>query len=536
MFLGPWFPVLRRCIHSLFITMLTFVCVMFCLQPPPQSELRVIGILSLTSTVLVLLSRNKRATHDMIPKLPLEPLDKTIENWTKDDMLLRRHILRSVLVLGVSGSGKTSGSGQFLGHAIIGDRFLDGKPAIGGLVIGSKPEELQAFKEIFTRVRGNTNDLLVFSLDSPLRCNFIECIGGDARNVTNFIMTVRASQSTGEDQAREAFWEENERRTIHGAAEICRLAYGRITAPSIHRFLVTSATSIAQLSDEHWQAGFHFQTLQKAFANRKTDVEHHDYELYADQFLGEWPQMADKTRSSIVAGVSGCLHIWNSGIVRKLVSEESNVKPEIIEEGKWLFVDMGDDASGRFVKAGMKYVFQQYILGRKVGPGTPLACLWMDEFQKVISSEWDAGYLAECRSHLGFVCALTQSINSIYAAMKGRSCEAKAKALLSNFGTHVVHTLDPATAEYASSLIGKHLETFIGGSIAPANDAFDEVFGRNKIGSSFSQSYQDAVQPRVFQTGLRSGGNINGKIVDGIVIRAEPFSTGNNWILKEFHQ
>ncbi len=135
------------------------------------------------------------------------------------------------------------------------------------------------------------------------------------------------------------------------------------------------------------------------------------------------------------------MHVLNTGVVRAMVSTTNNFNPDVLARGKWLGVNMpiheyGD--SGRVVLAGCKYLTQRYILRRHAKPGDCPIVLWCDEAQNVCNS-FDATFLAECRSHLGAMVWLTQSIDSYYAAMGGASGTHRVNALLGNFLTKIVH-------------------------------------------------------------------------------------------------
>jgi hypothetical protein len=178
-------------------------------------------------------------------------------------------------------------------------------------------------------------------------------------------------------------------------------------------------------------------------------------------------------------------------------------------------------ASGQFVNAVWRLGVQRHVLRRHVTPGDRIIVQWIDEFQNHAFSG-DSRYLAECRSHLGCQVVLTQSLHAFYAAIKGgHSGEHLADALLTNYGTKCFCALgDAKTAEYASSLVGKSLQTFIGGSMAPQTDLFDELMGRSKFTGNFSEHYENVLQTNAFMSGLRTGGAENGYVVDAIVIRS----------------
>jgi hypothetical protein len=129
---------------------------------------------------------------------------------------------------------------------------------------------------------------------------------------------------------------------------------------------------------------------------------------------------------------------------------------------------------------------------------------------------------------------LTQTIASEYAVMSGAGHHHRADQLLSNFGLHIYHTVDPKTAKFAAELLGMRRERFV--SVTPKADpsVADALFGTD-AGWNMSESYQYVLQPSAFTSGLRSGGKSG--LVDAIVIKlGEPFSTGENFHFHTFRQ
>jgi len=462
--------------------------------------------------------------------------DDLLSRWPSGDPYCVKDLLKSVSIMGATGSGKTSGSGLHFARAIIKH------PNSGGLILASKPEELGFFRKIFAHA-GRSGDLLVFGPEEPLRFNFLDSLGGDARNITHGLLTIAESLNGGESKGGGddgLFWKQQAERTLYNAIEILRQAYGRVTAPEILRFVNTAATHPAQLKADDWIAGFHSQTFALAHKGEKTAVERFDRELATEFWLGEWPAMPEKLRGSVIAYVMGILHVFNSGIVRDLVSTDTSVSPAVMDQGKWVLVNMpvmelGESA--RFILAGWKYLTQRHVLKRHAKPGDPFTVIWADEAQTCVNS-FDASYLAMCRSHLGCMVYLTQSLHSYYHALPGQAGRHAADALLTNFHIKVFHAIgDDQTAQYAASLVGKKLQSFIGGSMPPADTIYDEIMGNSKFNGSFSQHFEQSLQNSAFMSGLRTGGQANGLKVDGIVVRCgEPFSTGNNWQWVEFSQ
>jgi hypothetical protein len=448
----------------------------------------------------------------------------------------RQFLNGGVHIMGATGSGKTSGSGRALARAVVSG--LES----GGLIIAAKPEDADDWRKIFTE-SGRKNDLLLFGPGEKLRYNFSNELAstvGGTRVVTQALINIAETLKSGDGDGNDRFWQQQQERLIYNACEILRLATGGISPPALQRFISGAALSVGLLSDPLWQDGFHNQTLKAAHGKKKTDIEQHDFDLAMDYWLSEYPAMADKTRSSIVALVMGLLHVFNTGVVRQLVSTSSNISTEAILTGKKFVLvnmpqaDWGD--SGRFVAAAWKYMVQRAVLRRQADERSPVVVIWADECQTVINSmDWE--YIAQSRSHRGAMVYLTQSISSYYAALKGHHGKNQADALLSNFHTKVFHALgDAQSAEFASNLIGKSLTTFCGGSLAPPDDVFEEILGKSKFSGSFSEHMEAIVQPKEFMHGLRSGGPPDFE-VDAIVIRnGEPFANGQNWLRVTFSQ
>ena len=469
------------------------------------------------------------------------PLDRVLLHWDAENAFTLRDLLSGgVAIFGRTGSGKTSSSGKALARAVVG------VPGSGGLIIAAKPGEDRAMWEKIFRDAGRADDLLIFSPEHPLRMNFLDVemsYGGHTRNITRCITTIGETLRSGDTDKREAadFWQKEQERTIFNAVEIVKLATGRVSAPDLHRFISGAAMHPQQFTSEEWLAGFHNQCLKAAWQKAKSPIEQHDFDLAKEYWLGEFPNMADKTRSSILVGVMGILHCFGTGIVRELVSTTTNVQPLDLFRGKWVLIDMppseyGD--VGSFVIGGWKYLVQKAILRRSAGEGAAPAVIWADEAQQVLTS-FDAHFLAQCRSHHGCMVYLSQSLPGYYAAVGGQNAKQSVDALQASFMTKVFHALgDLETAQWASGLVGKSLQTFTGGSMSPTEGgAYEEVYGPNRFSSNFSQSIQNTLEVNAFLHALKTGGPGAGYTADCFVIRSgEPFASGENWLKTSFSQ
>ena len=298
---------------------------------------------------------------------------------------------------------------------------------------------------------------------------------------------------------------------IYHTVGVLQTAKGSVSAPDLQAFITTFACTPGQLRDPSWQSGFQCRMIEAGYRAPKSRIQAHDFELAVDYWLGEVPLMADRMRSSINTGVLGLLHVFNSGIVRELVSTTTNVSPDdMVERGKWIMVNMppaiyGDE--GTLVNAGWKFLTQRRVLRREARPDDPIHICWCDEANQFANS-FDGIYAAQSRSHLGCLIFLTQSRHSFYSAFGGESGRFQADTLLGLFRHRIFHALaDVETADWASSLTGKRLETFIGGSMQPGLDVYDELMGHQQFSASFNMHYEPALQRESSCTVLRPAAN-----------------------------
>jgi hypothetical protein len=462
----------------------------------------------------------------------MDALEQVLFQWDSSsrDSFTLRDLMNSLAVFGRTGSGKSSGSGAALMRSIVN------YPGSALLICAAKPEERDDVCRIYKQA-GRLDRLIEFTPGGSEHCNFLDTIaktGGGAREVAKFMGMVRETLRSGDAKGGEGdkFFEDEGNRAIYNATVVTSLASGEVTAHGLQMFLGGMAQAATQIQDPQWRKGYHCQTIKRAVAAPKSAIEEHDLGIAVEYFLGEMPSLNDRTRSSIMTGVYGLLHLFNSGIVREMCSGKSTFTPADLLHGYSVLCNMpasvyGDQ--GTLVNVGLKYLVQRAVLKRHARAGDPVIGIWADEAQQVICPSFDAHYLAQCRSHRAFMVYLTQSMSGYYSAMR-QAGKHQAEALLANFGHVIFHACDPVTAEWAVSKLGKTLTTFIGGSFAPQADVYDELFGQPKFSGSFSESYSEILQPHVFMNDMRTGGPGCDYCVDSFVVRSGiPFANGQSW-------
>ena len=114
-----------------------------------------------------------------------DPLDDVMFHWpaAKDPFTLRQ-MLRSVEIKGITGSGKSSGSGKLFTEAIVRH------PRSTCLIVAQKAEDKQFYQAIFERYKKR---LVVMEEGSKWRCNFLDTelrAGSDTRGMVEFLWTL----------------------------------------------------------------------------------------------------------------------------------------------------------------------------------------------------------------------------------------------------------------------------------------------------------------------------------------------------------
>lgn len=464
--------------------------------------------------------------------------DAPLLRWTSQDIYTTRQLLAGgLLILGGPGSGKTSSSGQVLARAVLG------LPRSGGLILAAKPDDRPMWERRFREAKRSA-DLVIFAPGQAKRFDFLDYEmrhGGQTRNITRLIMTIGETLRGSDRQQGENsdFWEREQERMLYNAIQILKVARGKVAAEDLQQFVANAPRTPEEIRTPEWQLGFHNACLQKVYQTPQSTEDLHDGKLATEYWLGELPRMASKTRTSIETGVNGILHTFNTGLVRSLVSSGSNISPDDMLRGKWILVDMCPSEwsdIGNFINAGWKYLTQKMLLRRVAAEGDSVIGLWIDEYQQFVNS-FDQPFLAQSRSHLGYTVALTQNLSGLYSVLKGSHGQHQADALTSCFSHTLVHASDPVTAQWASSKLGKKRETFVGGSMNPGGDLWDDLCGRPQFTGSFSEHYESVLQANVFMNGLRTGGLVNDCMCDAILLRnGQPFSNGQNWLAVSFSQ
>jgi hypothetical protein len=463
-------------------------------------------------------------------------LEYVLFSWPTGDPFTRRDLMRSVAAYGVTGSGKTSGSLMHILDAVVDD------PRSTLFIVAQKPEDRRDFERLFKR-HGRRKKLLVVDSSAQQRCNLIDTelkAGASTLDLTDLMTTLGEALVAGGGKGgeNELYWAMMQQRIIYNAIGAVRMAGLPLLATTLREFLATAAYSTKSLPDPHWQAQAHNRIMQAAFKAEKGKLDSHDFENLFTYWMNEFPAMDDKPRTSALAGVMNTLHVFNTGLVREICSTDSTITPSVMEDGYSALIDLPftiHGQNGRFIAGGLRRLWQNHILRRHARPGDFYNVMVLDEYQESVTA-FDARFIAQCRSHLGCMFTLTQTIDSMYGVSGGGSHH-KVQALQSNFGHRIYHTVDPQTAEDASKLAGQYLEEAV--SIGPSGqspDLYDQIHGNLHYQPSISYQWQ----PKIKVADLMrqpTGGPACGNKVGGMVVRlGQPFLNGENFQFVLFDQ
>ena len=437
----------------------------------------------------------------------------TVDHWRVRDAC------EGTQIFGTTGSGKTSGSGQALAKA-----FLTG--GFGGLVLCAKVDERELWQR-YAAETGRADDLVIFSPAHRWRFNFLDyernragAGGGLTENIVQiFNKALELAESGTLSAAADPYWQRATTQLLRNAVDLLGAATGAVSLSELQKLVTSAPASRDEVKSAAWQQeSFLYDCViqgQQRYEEMNT-TQQRDFALSLDYWLGEFAGMDQRPRSSIVSSFTSMADGFLRGLMYDLFCTETTLEPEFSQEGAVIVLDLPVKEYGHvgIVAQGIfKYLWQQAVERRRVGPDTRPVFLWADESQ-FFANSYDMLFQTTARSARACTVYLTQNINNYYTMMGGRNAKATVDSLLGNFQTKIFHTNgDAVTNNWASEMISKSFQDML--SYGRNNGAQ----GGDGSSSNISQALHYEVQPSEFLT-LRNGGPDNAKEVDALLFKA----------------
>jgi len=467
-----------------------------------------------------------------------------------------REAVTGTQIFGGTGSGKTSGSGYNLAKAMLEAGF-------GGLVLTAKPDELENWQRYFRDARGRRAEaeedgLAVLSPESghtfnPLAYEF-ELSRGNTQRVVSLFMTALGSGEGG--AGKDPYWTDALRELLTHAVDLVafstgEIAGGKLKLPETIRLMdLVEIVRSAPQSPEDVQAQLKpsYKPPARSCLRRIRDAEVccstlsdaaelSDLRDTVAYWLGDFPNLADRTRSVIVSSFTSKSVDMLRRTLRPLLCMDTSpeVRPEATFRGKVVVVNLPVKTFGevgRFAQVLYKTVWQHTVESElrtlEPGSGWRPVFLWADEAQYFVSPD-DLAFQQTARSKLAATVYLTQNISNYYTVLGGASSSAT-DSLLGSLQTKVFHqNSDPATNEWAERLFARKEKTktvvVSKGDVAKDNR------------SEQRPMWESEVPAHTFTVLDRGGPESNNKVDSRIFF---PHQAGiqakKNWIGHEFQQ
>jgi hypothetical protein len=429
-----------------------------------------------------------------------------------------------VVVLGATGSGKTTGPGQLLARAYLSAGF-------GGLVLCAKPSEAAQWRKLGNET-GRIDDFRFVDVSGNERFNFMEWAanqGGEGAgytiNIVNLLdeiaSVIEEGGAANSNNGDSAFFRQALSNLLMNAVDACSLSGLRCELP-ILRALVTSAPqSLAQRDDPRWQEeSVCWRALREAeTATKDNPSRRPDYEECRNYWERDFPALSDRTRGVITLMFSLVARPFVTSPLLKLFGMDSTLKPEDTFDGRVIVIDLPVQEyalAGRVSALAWKRCFQKAVMRRRQDSAPQRnVFLYADEAQWFVT-ERDAEYQAVARSAGGCTVYLTQQRESLRRMLRNDDA---VENLLANLQTKIFCQNTGATNTWASELLGERFvkvtSTSVGRSgLHGVRGIADDVNASAGIQRSEERRYY--VEPAAFTT-LKRGGPANDFQVEAVV-------------------
>jgi type IV secretory pathway TraG/TraD family ATPase VirD4 len=474
------------------------------------------------------------------------PLEMQLGAFNAADYWRLVDAVTGTIVLGSTGSGKSSGAARFFLRNML-------RHGLGGLVLCVKAED-RLVVEQYARECGREGDIVVLEPSGQACCNVLAYELGQGReaamrveNAVELFRTAleiaerdqRSSNSSGDNK----YFERACLQALRSALLVLVVAGEPVTLENIHRFMITAPRSLEEARDPLWRGrSYCYTTLCKADDQALSGSLQKDFELSLLYWMEEYAGMDAKPRASILSTYTTMADVFQRGVIRECFFDGTAVTPDACREGKILILDFPTlrwNATGRIVQAVFKHVWQRAMERGSGSDNLRPVFLFSDEAQQFLIST-DAAFQATARSSKVCTVYLTQNLPGMYEAVGGEPGRHVIDSLLGNLRLKVFHAQEEvSTCQYQSELLGQTRRfLFNGNTNGDAHEHFDFFNPGKNHSTGMSESWEYEIQPWEWSHRLRSGGPENDFLVDGIVYQGGRIwnASGRSYLPVTFHQ
>lgn len=490
--------------------------------------------------------------------LPCPPLFATLTRatWRADESVLEfgdedrwtlQDSLEGTLIVGGTGSGKTSGSGRAIAESFLALGF-------GGLVLTAKDDE-RALWEHYAERTGRSEQLCMVRPGGPFKFNFLDYQtrlsdehGGSTENVVELFHSVLEAFSRSK-RTVDSFWSNAAKQLLRNIVRIMRAAKEPFSLKTIRHFLSEMPRDIKAAQEGGWRKTPTFGRLIATASRIAGSSPGVDLEEAFRYWTADFPNLWHETRSTITADFAGLVDLFFEPAIYSLFGQETTLTPEAVFDGAIVVVDLSikkHHATGRLAQLFWKHLFQLAVERRHdaVGDARRPVFLWADEAQYFVA-ETDLMFQATARSSRCATVYLTQTLPGFQAATGGDQSRERTDGLFANLTTKIIHANgDPATNKWAAEQVGRVVQyrasVTTNSPQAPMGFGFRELFAhmtRHPQSSVSTRPEMDfEIQPGEFSK-LRTGSAKNNKLVDAIFMKSGAcFSNGKHHFKATFQQ
>ena len=471
--------------------------------------------------------------HEMPQSGGLWPLSTELLQWSRQDSWTLAQAVEGTLITGATGSGKTSGPFQTIIRSLL-------RINAGGLFLCAKQDSVGDYLKL-AALEGRGEDIITVSIDDGEAFDFLTYeaqrhgVGKViVENIVKILMEAHEVSARKGNHQGDDFFHEAMQQLLRNCLEVVTAATGQVDLATVLGVVQTLPQSS---QDARMPEGLLALELLEQ-AERNAPQRARELEMARSYFVHAWPQLADRTRTSIAITLSVLLDRFLRYPIRDLLLSPTSCSPDDILAGKIVILDVPVkefDHIAKVVGVIWKYSLQRAIERRFTShAGNPDSLrpvfIAADESQ-FWATRQDTLFQQTARAARGITVYASQSLANFYAELGADPTgKAHVESFLGNLQTRLAcQNSEPETNEWYARTIGRTKQHFTSWSFNPWTSL--------PTGKTRAEHIDYDVQPRMFTT-LKNGGPSNRYCVEAILTRAgQPFrATGQRWLKVRFDQ